>query len=156
MRFNLNNGSSLFLTAPGTKRGGILVSRNLRNFSDMVSRNLRNFLNDKNILNDDQKTWSNDYRKISNDGKLVNVRTNNKSDNMKGKNNNMKNYTELNEEEMAALNFWIDQREAEAIAEQEYWDYVAYGQAEAEARREYFSKHKYESYDSPDFVFEKD
>lgn len=45
---------------------------------------------------------------------------------------------------------WIDQREAEAIAEQEYWDWVAYGRAEYEAKREYFAKHPWESYDSPD------
>jgi hypothetical protein len=53
-------------------------------------------------------------------------------------------------EDEAALNFWIDQREVEAIAQQEHWDYIAYGQEEQEARREYFSKHPWEPYDSPD------
>jgi predicted SnoaL-like aldol condensation-catalyzing enzyme len=134
----------------------MLVSDTQRNFSNMVSDTQRNFNFYKNILNGNQKTWSNGYLKISNDGELVNVGTNNKSGNVKGKNNNMKNYKEMTEEEMAALNFWIDQREAEAIAEQEHWDYIAYGQAEQEARREYFSKHPYEPYDSPDFVFERD
>jgi hypothetical protein len=98
---------------------------------------------------------SNGYLKISNDGELVNVGTNNKSGNMKG-NNNMQNYKELNEEDMAALNHWIDKRETESIAEAEHWDWVAFGQAEQEARREYFSKHPYEPFDSPDFYFERD
>jgi hypothetical protein len=151
MRLNLNNEPDLVVT-----RGGMLVSDTQRNFSNMVSDTQRNFNFYKNILNGNQKTWSNGYLKISNDGELVNVGTNNKSGNVKGKNNNMKNYKEMTEEEVAALNFWIDQREVEAIAEQEHWDYIAYGQEEAEARREYFSKHPYEPYDSPDFVFERD
>ena len=110
----------------------------------------------KLLLNETQRTMSNDYRKFSNNWKLV------KSEPILNpaiwKANKMK-LDELNQKDVQDLNEWLDQREAELIAQeciQDYWQEVAYGRQERQARENYFNENPTEKYDSPDFYIERD
>jgi hypothetical protein len=66
---------------------------------------------------------------------------------------------DLNKEDVAAFNEWLDQREAELVAQEgeaDYWDEVLYGRQERQAREKYFKANPDEKYDSPDFYIERD
>lgn len=137
-------------------------TKNLRNFSvsdaqhifsDMVS-DAQHIL--KLLLNDQSNPMSKQYQNFSNKWKLV------KSEPILNpaliERNNMK-IEELNKEDMQAFNEWLDQREAELVAQEgeaAYWDEVVYGRQEREAREKYFKENPTEKYDSPDFYFERD
>ena len=154
MRLNLNNQKTLMIMRLNLNKAK--SSCQAERQALLVSDAQRNFNYNKKFLNGIRQPMSNGYLKISNDGKLVNAGTNNKSGNMEGQNNNMQNYKELNEEDMVALNKWLDQREAELIAEEGYWEEQNYRRQEMEAWKEYSSQNPYEKFDSPDFYFERD
>lgn len=122
-------------------------------FSDMVSDAQHNL---KLLLNDQYNPMSKQYQNFSNNWKLV------KSEPILNpaliERNNMK-IEELNKEDMQAFNEWLDQREAELVAQEgeaDYWDEVLYGREERLAREKYFNENPTEKYDSPDFYFERD
>jgi hypothetical protein len=59
----------------------------------------------------------------------------------------------LNEDDFVAFNDWLDQREAEAIAQESYWEEELYGKKDREIRETYFNENPREKYDSPDIEY---
>lgn len=66
----------------------------------------------------------------------------------------MNKYIELKDEDIVSLQMWCDRREHEMIAEQEYLDWLCFGEEEYLARKKFFEEYPNEPFDSPEFVFQ--
>lgn len=56
-------------------------------------------------------------------------------------------YSILNTEDSEALNYWLDQREREAIAEQEHLDWIYFGEEDYQAYKRAWEESRQDSLD---------